>query len=47
MAYATGLRLLAALCFLTVIGAPFGLFFLKKAKEKEREKEALVEAATS
>jgi len=47
MAYATGLRLLAALCFLTVIGAPFGVWFLRKAKQKEREKEALVEAATS
>lgn len=41
MAYATGLRLLAAFCSMTVIGLPFGLLFwwLARRKEKERERE--------
>jgi ABC-type methionine transport system permease subunit len=47
MSYATGLRLLAALCFATIIGAPLGLFLLWQARKKEKEKEKLVEAATS
>jgi len=41
MAYATGLRILAAVCFLTVIGSPLGVVFwwLARQKEKERERE--------
>jgi len=39
--------MLAALCFVTIIGAPFGIFFLWQARKKEKEKEKLVEAATS
>lgn len=46
MAYATGLRLLAALCFfaslsiiLAPVTIPLGVFFWWKAKKKENEKE--------
>jgi len=41
MAHATGLRILGALCFFTVILSPFGVAFwwLARKKEKEREKE--------
>jgi len=44
MAYATGLRLLAAVCFLTVIGAPLGVWFLIMARRKEAEREQELEA---
>ena len=55
MAHATGLRLLAALCFfiggVTVIGAiplwPLGYLFWKRAKEVEAEREAELEALTN
>ena len=55
MAHATGTRLLAALCFIiggvTIIGAiplwPAGYILWKKAKRKEEEREAEVEAVTS
>jgi len=41
MAHATGLRILAALCFFTIIGSPIGvaLWYLARKKEQEREKE--------
>ncbi|MDS0258610.1 YccF domain-containing protein [Haloarcula sp. S1CR25-12] len=39
MAYATGLRILAALCCLTVIGIPLGAVFWWKARQKEKAKE--------
>jgi uncharacterized membrane protein YozB (DUF420 family) len=39
MAYKLGLRLLAAFCFLTVIGTPFGIFFLWLAGKEERKEE--------
>ena len=51
MAYATGLRLLAAVCCFTIILSPLGVFFWylarKKEKERERELAALEQAATN
>ena len=51
MAYATGLRILAALCCLTVIGIPLGAVFWWKARKvenaKEREQENLQKIAES
>jgi len=45
MPHATGLRLLAGVCFFTVILSPFGVCFwwlaIKKEKERKRELEAL------
>jgi len=46
MTYATGLRLLAALCFFSIILSPLGVFFWWQAKKKEKEKEKLIEAAS-
>lgn len=37
MAYKIGLRLLAAVCFLTVIGTPLGIIFLWKANKEEKK----------
>lgn len=49
MAYATGLRLLAAFCFFTIILSPLGVVFLWKARKKEaaaeRRQEALEQLA--
>ena len=49
MAHATGLRLLAMLCFFTIILSPLGAGFWwlarKKEKERERELEALEKMA--
>jgi len=39
MPYATGLRLLAAFCSMTVIGLPLGLFFWWQARKKEKAAE--------
>jgi len=48
MPHATGLRLLAGFCFLTVVLSPFGVAFYllarKKEKERKRELEALENA---
>jgi len=38
MAYATGLRLIGALCMLTVVGIPFGLLFWYKARKVEQQR---------
>lgn len=43
MAYATGLRVLAAFCMLTVIGIPFGILLWWKARKVEKEKEQAYE----
>lgn len=45
MAYALGLRLLAALFGMTIIGIPVSYFLIKKANEVEAEREAMAEAA--
>lgn len=55
MAYATGLRIMAALCFfiggVTIIGSvvlwPLGYLFWKRAKEKEDEREQELEALSN
>jgi len=55
MAHATGLRLLAALCFfiggITIIGSvvfwPLGYLFWKKAREVEKEREQELEALSN
>lgn len=39
MPHATGLRVVAALCFFTVILAPFGVLLWIKARQKEKERE--------
>ena len=39
MAYATGLRLLAAVCCFTIILSPLGVFFWWMARRKEKAKE--------
>jgi len=44
MAHATGLRILGALCFFTIILSPLGLAFWYLARKKEKEREREVEA---
>lgn len=39
MAYATGLRILAFLCFMSIIGSPLGVFFWIQARKKEKAAE--------
>jgi len=41
MPHATGLRIVGALCFFTIVLSPLGVIFwwLARKKEKEREKE--------
>jgi len=38
MAYATGLRLIGALCMFSVVGIPLGLVFWYKARKVEQER---------
>jgi len=49
MAHATGLRLLAGLCFFTIVLSPLGVAFwwlaVKKENERERELELLEQQA--
>jgi len=51
MAHATGLRLLAGFCFITVVLSPLGIVFWwlarKKEQEREKELEMLEQAAES
>jgi len=44
MAYATGLRLLAAFCFFTIILSPLGVVFWWQARKKEQERERELQA---